>query len=85
MTNAPYFTTLSHNQSRAMIAVARGRIETADLADVDRFNAAVSAKADQLGELLKLRHGPGECTHTSETDLMLGGVIVRVEWRAVKL
>ena len=83
MTDA-HFTTLSHNQSRDMIAVARGRVETADLSSIERFNAAVKAKADELSKLLRAKHGDGECTHTSETDLMLGGVIVRVEWRKTK-
>lgn len=82
MTDA-HFTTLSHNQSRAMIAVARGRVEGADLSSVDRFNSAVRVKAAELCRLLEAKHGPGECRHTSETDLMLGGAIVRVEWRAL--
>ncbi len=63
-----------------MIATATGRLEGADLAQIDRFNAAVKAKASRLGDLLRQKHGPGEVTHTVEQDRTGGGVIVIATW-----
>ena len=65
-----------------MIAVASGKVEGADLSDVDRFNAACRTKADALARLLRNRHGEdGEVSWTAATDTAVGGVVVRVEWR----
>ncbi len=65
-----------------MIATATGRVEGADLAQIDHFNAAVKAKAARLGDLLRQKHGPGDVTHSVEQDHTGGGVIVLVTWRA---
>lgn len=64
-----------------MIAVASGRIEGVEMADIDAFNEAVRVKARNLATLLEHRHGPGDTSHTVGTDVACGGVVVRVTWR----
>ena len=64
-----------------LIAVATGRVEGADLEPPARFDVAVRDKAARLGELLRAKHGPGETTH-EVAEALMGGVVVRVTWRA---